>query len=192
MKSVFIVMLTFFSTFLLATVQNPAPDPKPIPFATTADPILERAILRSLRRSTFMQTGVPVRYLPSRYDLNGDSKEDVFVLLVRPADCVNSGCSALLFEPSLGDYKLVANITGINTPVFVSSNQTKGWNDIVVYVSGGGVTPAYHVLKFDGTKYPSHPSVAPQITPAKEMLIATFCSSDCDFSHALDILPGRK
>jgi hypothetical protein len=187
-----IVVMTIFSSVLFAQVQNPAPDATPIPFATTADPILERAILRSLRRSTFMETGAPVRYLASRYHLNGDGTEDVFVLLVTPTDCVNSGCSALLFEPSLGDYKQVANITGINTPVFVSSTQTKGWNDIVVYVSGGGVTPAYHVLKFDGTKYPSHPSVAPKITPEKGMLIATFCSSDCDFYHALDINPGRK
>ncbi len=44
--------------------------------------------------------------------------------------------------------------------------QTKGWRDLTVLVSGGGIVPGYRaILPFDGREYPSNPTMA----PAREM-----------------------
>jgi hypothetical protein len=42
----------------------------------------------------------------------------------------------------------------------VSTQKAKGWSDLIVYVSGGGITRGYYVaLHFDGRTYPDNPTV---------------------------------
>jgi hypothetical protein len=41
-------------------------------------------------------------------------------------------------------------------PIAVSGSKSKGWKDLYIMSAG-----KYHILKFDGKKYPSNPSVQP-------------------------------
>jgi hypothetical protein len=50
----------------------------------------------------------------------------------------------------------------------VSPHRRNGWNDLIVFVSGGGIQPGYYaVLPFDGKKYPENPTIEPAM-PLRE------------------------
>lgn len=102
-----------------------------------------------------------VRYYYNRIDLNGDGNPETFVYLVGPAVSGSGGSSALILESDGDEYKVFSNFTLVRTPVIVSENKSNGWNDLIMYVSGGGAKPLYHEMKFDGEKYPLNPSVQP-------------------------------
>jgi hypothetical protein len=53
-------------------------------------------------------------------------------------------------------------MTTTQLPVEVLKTRHHGWRDISVLVAGGGIRPGYRArLAFDGTRYPSNPSVSP-------------------------------
>jgi len=49
-----------------------------------------------------------------------------------------------------GGYDLVSSVLHTNMPVFVSTNRTTGWNDLIIENEAGD----YRVLKFNGSVYP--------------------------------------
>lgn len=101
-------------------------------------------------------------YYHNRVDLNGDGRPEVLVYLFGPYMCGSGGCNTLVFrQTGAGDYKLVADISLTNNPVVVSERRTKGWNDLITLVSGGGVRAHYAVLRFDGKTYPNNPTSPP-------------------------------
>lgn len=58
--------------------------------------------------------------------------------------------------------------------IHLGEEQHNGWQDLVFNVSGGGVTPAQHVLQYSGVSYPLNPSVAPKITSDKVSQVTLF------------------
>lgn len=122
---------------------------------------LEKAIIEALEYDK--ETDGIVRYYYNRIDLNGDEKPETFVYLLGPYVSGSGGSTAFIFENGEDGYKVVSRFTLVRNPIIVSDNMTNGWKDLIMYVSGGGIEPFYAQIKFDGSKYPSNPSVQPQI-----------------------------
>jgi hypothetical protein len=122
-------------------------------------PALEAAIVRELSGNT---TGI--RYLYNTIDLNDDGRDEVIAYLLGSSVCGTGGCTTMIFQPTgLGVYRLVSRLTIVNNPVVVSDGKTNGWRDLVLHVAGGGAQSGYHVLRFNGSTYPSNPSTAPRV-----------------------------
>jgi hypothetical protein len=101
-------------------------------------------------------------YYYNRVDLDGDGRPEVLVYLFGSYTCGSGGCNTLVFRTTdAGDYRLVADIALTNNPVVVSERRTRGWNDLITLVAGGGVRAHYAVLRFDGKSYPNNPTAPP-------------------------------
>ena len=108
-----------------------------------------------------------IRYYYNKIDLNNDQIPETFVYLVGPTVCGTGGCSGLLLEEKNGEYTVKSRFSLVRTPVIIQNETTNGWKDIVMYVTGGGIEPGYHQLKFNGESYPSNPSVEPVVKEEK-------------------------
>lgn len=108
-----------------------------------------------------------IRYYYNKIDLNNDQIPEIFVYLVGPTVCGTGGCSGLLLEEKNGEYTVKSRFSLVLTPVIIQNETTNGWKDIVMYVTGGGIEPGYHQLKFNGESYPSNPSVEPVVKEEK-------------------------
>ena len=132
---------------------------------TSPDPKLEKAILQTMPGYNPASENEQVRYYYNRVDLNGDGKPEVIAHLVGQSICGTGGCDTLIFQPTRNGYRLVSTIGLTNTPVIVSPRRTRGWNDLVVYVVGGGIQPGHYVtLRFNGRTYPDNPTVLPKMS----------------------------
>lgn len=120
---------------------------------------IEKAILEYYN----LQRGVDtIYYSYVKIDLNNDSVPEYFVYAYGPMLSGSGGASALILN---SDYKEVSNFTLVQTPIIISKHRTKNWKDILMNVSGGGATPSTVIMKFDGKKYPSNPSLQPALGP---------------------------
>lgn len=90
------------------------------------------------------------------YDLNEDGKKEIFVAHTGPYFCGSGGCTILLLSP---EGEKITSFTVSRTPVIVLRDRSKGWNDLLLESAG-----KLHLLKFNGTAYPSNPSTAPVFT----------------------------
>jgi len=107
-------------------------------------------------------------YQIAEIDLNGDKKKDALVLFQDSYWCGTGGCSLLVFTNKNNNFKLVSAISLVRDPVIVSETKTKNWRDIIVHVSGGGGESKNVALKFNGSSYPTNPSLLkPLATNAK-------------------------
>ncbi len=104
-----------------------------------------------------------VQYYYNRIDLNDDGTPETFVYLVGPTVCGTGGCSALIYQKVDDQYKLSSQFSLVRNPIIVQDKKTNGWRNIIMYVSGGGIKSSYKMLTFDGEKYPSNPSVQPDV-----------------------------
>ena len=96
-----------------------------------------------------------VHYMYNKVDLNGDKKPEVIVYAYGPMLGGSGGDSGLILKEVSEGYQVISELSLVRTPIIISDNKTKGWNDIIMEVSGGGATPGQAVLKFNGKKYPS-------------------------------------
>jgi hypothetical protein len=67
----------------------------------------------------------------------------------------------------------------VNRPsIRVAPRTSNGWHKLIVHVSGGGVAAREAELEFDGTSYPSNPTVPPAThapgTDGAEVVIPEF------------------
>ena len=85
------------------------------------------------------------------YDLNDDGQKEIFVGLTGPYFCGSGGCSPMLLD-SQG--KVITKFSVSEYPIVVDNAKTNGWKDL--FIQSGA---KHHILKFDGKKYPSNPSV---------------------------------
>src|SRR5918911_360449 len=128
------------------------------------DPELEKAILQTMPDYNPTSADDQIRYYYNRVDLNGDGKPEAIVHLVGSFICGTGGCNTLIFQPTSKGYHQVAEITLTRTPIIVSPQRTRGWNDLIMYVAGGGITRGYYVtLHFNGRTYPDNPTVLSQM-----------------------------
>jgi hypothetical protein len=95
-------------------------------------------------------------YLLSETDLNDDGKMEIFVGLQGPYFCGSGGCTVLLLDNA---GKLITRFTVTDYPIRTSGERTKEWKNLVL-----GSRGKYHLLKFNGSGYPSNPSVEPAIS----------------------------
>jgi hypothetical protein len=57
--------------------------------------------------------------------------------------------------------RLVTDIKLTRPPTWVSSRGSEGWRNLIVHVSDGGIEAHESGLQFDGSTYPSNPTVPP-------------------------------
>jgi len=90
------------------------------------------------------------------YDLNDDQKKEIFVGLTGPYFCGSGGCTLLLLN-SQGE--LITKFTVTAAPILIADTNSNGWKDLILHSNGKD-----HLVKFNGKKYPSNPSVQPVYT----------------------------
>lgn len=136
--------------------QPAVPSPAPAPAEPAPD------LVSGIEDYIRMQGGgaVPAfRY--GTVDLNGDGRLESIVLLQGAEWCRAGGCRLLVFRGDDEGALLVSSVTAAAEPVRISTERTGGWHDLIVRSEGKGDV----VLRFDGTGYPSNPSMQPQATP---------------------------
>lgn len=97
------------------------------------------------------------------YDLNGDSKKEIFVGLIGSYFCGSGGCTQYILDHQ---GKVITRFTVSDYPVIIDSKATNNWKNLII-LSGG----KNRLVQFDGESYPSNPSVQPQykMTPGDEL-----------------------
>jgi hypothetical protein len=95
------------------------------------------------------------KFIFFEYDLNGDSKKEIFVGFRGMYFCGSGGCNILILDDA---GQQVSSFTVAGYPVVIDKNSTNGWNDLFIH-SG----KKDRIVKFDGKKYPSNPSVLPAL-----------------------------
>ncbi|WP_079478794.1 hypothetical protein [Halobacillus salinus] len=98
-------------------------------------------------------------------DLNDDGVDEVFVYLEGPFFCGTGGCSGAVFRQENGEYVPLTRFSLVRRPVIVSEEKTNGYRDLIFYVAGGGIEDFFARLRFDGTTYPSNPSIQSKVKP---------------------------
>ena len=108
------------------------------------------------------------RYTAAFVDLSGHGRSEAIVHLLSNGWCGSGGCTTLVLEDRNGAFRLVSEIPISNPPIRVLTTRSHGWRDLGVMVSGGGIRRAYEAkLSFDGSTYPTDPTVS----PAKPMAV---------------------
>ncbi len=87
-------------------------------------------------------------------DLNGDSKNEIFVAMKGRYFCGNAGCTVYLLNNGV---EKINSFTIVNGPIIISPEKTNGWSDLII--PSGGKT---YRVKFNGKAYPSNPSLQPE------------------------------
>ena len=145
---------------------------KEVGYSKTPDKVLEKAV----GKWKDAEADDEVRYHFNKVDLNGDGKLDAVVFASGDSICGTGGCRMLIFKSAGNDFELVTDMAVSRPPLVVLSTKTKGWNDLVLFVSGGGAKPYYSLLKFDGKSYPENPTVEPEIPKRKKVKGIEFLS----------------
>lgn len=153
------VCLVIISVVLTSMVSLSA-EMKSMKSETQRDREVEETLIKtySLKRGEDI-----VHYMYNKVDLNGDKKPEVIVYAYGPMLGGSGGDSGLILKEVSEGYQVISELSLVRTPIIISDNKTKGWNDIIMEVSGGGATPEQAVLKFNGKKYPSNPSTQPKL-----------------------------
>lgn len=136
-------------------------------------------------RKTFASPDAETRYLAGRVDLDGDGKDELLVHVVGMTACGSGGCPTLVFTPTSHGYRRLTTISVSRTPIRVAATRSKGWRNLIVHVAGGGTKARDVELAFDGTSYPSNPTVAgPRVTTARTEGAETVIADFDDFTDA--------
>lgn len=120
--------------------------------------------LRTFLRGAFgadRQNYPDTRYARAWADLNGDGRDEAIVYLVSGNSCGSGGCHLYVYAPAGRSWRQAADISIVNPPVRLLATRTRGWRDIAVRVSGGGISGYEARLAFDGRGYPENPSTPP-------------------------------
>lgn len=105
--------------------------------------------------------GPGARYEVARIDLNGDRLKDAIVYR-SGWGCGSSGCNLYILERQAAGWKVRGKVTIAKPPIRVLPTHHRGWHDVGVWVSGGGVREPYEArLRFDGQAYPINPTLQP-------------------------------
>jgi len=170
-KKTLLIFIFFALAAGLFVAQPPSatakkPDPSSLPHINP-EIIRDRSVERTISEWFDIVQGdqVKMRYYYNRVDLNGDRDPEVIVLVVGDLVCGSGGCETLILQREENMYRVVSDISLMNTPIIVSPHRTNGWNDLLVKVKGDlsandGILPGYYVaLRFNGREYPSNPTL---------------------------------
>jgi hypothetical protein len=95
------------------------------------------------------------KFIFFEYDLNDDGKKEIFVGLTGGYFCGSGGCTQYILD---NQGAILNTFTVSDYPVVIDNNKTKEWKDLFILSKG-----KYHIVKFDGKKYPSNPSLLPEL-----------------------------
>ncbi len=130
------------------------------PSSTKVDTL--KSFLQDYLRVPRMVDDSTTRFSPAFVDLNGDDTQEVILYVTGEAWCGTGGCLTLILARMDSTYRVVTRLTVTRPPIRVLTGASNGWRNISVWVQGGGIQPGYEAeLRFDGTTYPSNPSVPP-------------------------------
>ena len=147
-------------TLLLLTVSSPASTQQAAESAKT--PSLRDFIIQYLGAPDSEEDRTNTRYLSATADLNGDGKPETIVYIVSNTWCGSGGCTLLILTTQNAHYKVITRTTVTQLPVRLLPTKTNGWQDLAVFVAGGGILPGYEAkLVFNGKTYPRNPTVGP-------------------------------
>ena len=93
------------------------------------------------------------KFILIEYDFNSDGSKEILVGLNGSYFCGSGGCTLLLLK---SNGEIVTSFSVSEIPVIVATSKTNGWNDLYIYSN-----KKFRVVKFDGNKYPSNPSMLP-------------------------------
>jgi hypothetical protein len=147
-----VFMITLVLSFMVGTLASGAAE--------------EKALSAALQIYAAKISADPQSFNPRQtafMDLNCDGVKDALILLQGPTWCGSGGCTMLVFQGVRDGFKFISRSTLIRGPLLVSTAKTKGWRDLLVEVSGGGIEPKKVALKFNGHKYPLNPSAQPAL-----------------------------
>lgn len=137
--------------------QANVPLPAPVDEKARAEKALAAFLAsRSIRETPLHRDATP--------DLDNDGTADLLMLLDDANWCRDEGCTLLVFRGGKDGDALVGEVVSVRAPVAVGSRVNRGWHDLLVNVGshdeGGTVA-----LEFDGTRYPSDPTMAALLDP---------------------------
>jgi hypothetical protein len=123
----------------------------------------QRVLLGSFLKSHFHSDEAAdktLRYLATSVLLhNGDPPEIVTYVEGRNL-CGSGGCGLAILTSDQGALHVLTETTVTQLPVRILNHSTNGWHDITV-LARNGVGGDEVVLKFNGKRYPSNPTLQP-------------------------------
>jgi hypothetical protein len=124
------------------------------------DTILIKAVRQFLENS---EGPVASTYEYARIDLNDDKRRDALVLFKTPFGywCGTHGCTMLVLRAHNDHFSLVNAIQPVREPVYISPQKSRGWNNIVLRVSGRWDEAKDVAMRYNGRQYPEDPSRQP-------------------------------
>lgn len=129
-----------------------------------------------------------LRYAAQAVDLNNDSKAEVVAIAFGREACGSGGCTAFVLQDISFDYQVLTLITTASTPIKVANNQTAGWRDLIIEVSGGGTESGARLLQYNGKNYPENASLAPK-APKELQTITLIGEEDSDLTRTETLTP---
>jgi hypothetical protein len=118
------------------------------------------SIIKFLRTDKNYSSAGSRNFIYNAIDLNDDGKDEYLVGLTGMDWCGSGGCTMLVFDHNV---KLNTRMTVVEYPVYVGapggSEVTKGYSNIYIENRDGTVSK----MAWNGTKYPTNPSVAPKV-----------------------------
>jgi hypothetical protein len=151
---------------------------------TQRDIKLEKALIREFLLDKYQDRA---RYYYNKIDIDDDGKPEIFAYLVGSSFCGTGGCSAAIFKEKKNNYYLLARFSIVKNPVIISDSKTKGYKDIIMNVYGGGIVPFFARLKYDGTTYPSNPSIQPKVEPGTKLAGVAIVADDIGISPGIEL-----
>jgi hypothetical protein len=95
------------------------------------------------------------KFIQFEFDINEDGQNEIFVGLNGSFFCGSGGCTQYILNP---DGSELSFFTVSDYPIIIDTNKSNGYNDLFIYSGGKN-----RIVKFDGKKYPSNPSVLTEL-----------------------------
>ena len=130
-------------------------------------PTVQAAVNRFLQSEH--ATGADRRHVVERVDLNGDSRDDVLVLMQSRPYCSAFGCKVLVFQNTGEGYSLTSEMRLGRTPMIAANTRTNGWRDLVAPMTTSRAGMQLVMLKHSDDGYPADGERAPVVSPNREI-----------------------
>lgn len=129
--------------------------------AQEVDPAITEKIKQTLAKNYGSTPANDRNFIYNAVDLNDDGKNEYLVGLTGSTFCGSAGCNMLVLNNKFG---INTKMTIVQFPVYVGApgtkEVTKGYSNIYVSTKGVG----YVKMAWNGSKYPTNPSLAPKIS----------------------------
>lgn len=121
-------------------------------------------------------------------DLDADGNEDALVLMNgKSGYCGSGGCTLFVLQAVDDDFRKIGAVRVVNRPIYLRKTSHHGLLDLLVRVRGGGASPGFAALEFDGQSYPAGPVEASvEIEPTDKVLFRD--ASVGAFDQTLELL----